>query len=207
MNNIQKDVLREHINVFTNKAAKLLSEIANQRVRLNVPEISLLSLKEESITESETLFPYSHIVSSSMKFGNEFTGRAVLLFPVNKAKLLVDYCMGIHHEKDEKDLVLAEMDYDVIKEISNIMLNTIIGGFTNLLKTTVQFTVPQIELLHVDKNEQVHYLQEDVKILLIHTSFILEEVQVEGLITVSLGVSSLDKLLEEIDILVEEAFQ
>ncbi|HSN67491.1 MAG TPA: chemotaxis protein CheC, partial [Fusibacter sp.] len=82
MNEMQRDLLKEYVNVFMGQAASMLSEMANQHVLLSVSEIELVNM---SVEREAALFPHGYIVSSSMKFGHEFSGRALLLFPAQKA--------------------------------------------------------------------------------------------------------------------------
>lgn len=200
MNELQKDLLREYVNVFIGQAANMLSEMANQRVLLTVPEIEIVNMSDENSTVSRKLFSAGHIVSSSMKFGHDFSGRALLIFPAQKAKLLVDACMGIEDEIYTEDhYELIDTDFDVLKEISNVILNTVIGEFSNLIGTTVEFSVPDVELVFVSEDEQKMYLKNNVYMLMLYTSFLLEDAEIEGVVIVALGMNSLNKLLGKID--------
>ena len=199
INELQKDLLREYINVFIGQAANMLSEMANQRVLLSVPEVEIVNMAEEEVLSNE-LFSHGHIVSSSMKFGNDFSGRAMLIFPAKKAKLLVDACMGMESEEiQDEEFHLIDTDFDVLKEISNVILNSVIGEFSNLLDTTVEFSIPDVELLFVSENEQKMYLKNDIYMLMLYTSFQLAEAEVEGVVIVALGMNSLNKLIDKIN--------
>ena len=199
INELQKDLLKEYINVFIGQAANMLSEMANQRVLLSVPEVEIVNMAEDEVLSSE-LFSHGHIVSSSMKFGNDFSGRAMLIFPAKKAKLLVDACMGMESEEiQDEEFHLIDTDFDVLKEISNVILNSVIGEFSNLLDTTVEFSIPDVELLFVSENEQKMYLKNDIYMLMLYTSFQLAEAEVEGVVIVALGMNSLNKLIDKIN--------
>lgn len=200
MNELQKDLLREYVNVFIGQAANMLSEMANQRVLLTVPEIEIVNMSDENAIMGRKLFSAGHIVSSSMKFGHDFSGRAMLIFPAMKAKLLVDACMGMEDEVYTDDhYELIDTDFDVLKEISNVILNTVVGEFSNLIGTTVEFSVPDVELVFVSEAEQKMYLKNNVYMLMLYTSFVLEDAEVEGVVIVALGMNSLNKLLSKID--------
>ena len=199
INELQKDLLKEYINVFIGQAANMLSEMANQRVLLSVPEVEIVNMAEEEVLSNE-LFSHGHIVSSSMKFGNDFSGRAMLIFPAKKAKLLVDACMGMESEEiQDEEFHLIDTDFDVLKEISNVILNSVIGEFSNLLDTTVEFSIPDVELLFVSENEQKMYLKNNIYMLMLYTSFQLAEAEVEGVVIVALGMNSLNKLIDKIN--------
>lgn len=199
LDEMQRDLLKEYVNVFIGQAASMLSEMANQRVLLTVPEVDIINMSDDTKDLAKPLFNHGHIISSSMKFGNDFSGRALLIFPAQKAKLLVDACMGMEmSDYDEESYELIDTDFDVLKEISNVILNSVIGEFSNLIGTTVEFSIPDIEVLFVSQEEQKMYLNNDVYMMMLYTSFELAEAQVEGVIIVALGLTSLNKLLDKI---------
>jgi chemotaxis protein CheC len=197
MNEMQRDLLKEYVNVFMGQAASMLSEMANQHVLLSVSEIELVNMSDE---REAALFPHGYIVSSSMKFGHEFSGRAILLFPTQKAKLLVDACMGVENAaKTDSPLELNDSDFDVLKEISNVILNSVVGEFSNLMGTTIEFSVPNIDLVYISEKDQILFLKNSVYMLMLHTQFMLAEDEVDGMVIIALGMNSLNKLLGKID--------
>lgn len=197
MNEMQRDLLKEYVNVFMGQAASMLSEMANQHVLLSVSEIELVNMSDERET---SLFPHGYIVSSSMKFGHEFSGRAILLFPAQKAKLLVDACMGVQNAvKTESPHELNDSDFDVLKEISNVILNSVVGEFSNLMGTTVEFSVPNVDLVYISEKDQILFLKNSVYMMMLHTRFMLAEDEVDGMVIIALGMNSLNKLLGKID--------
>lgn len=203
LNDLQNDLLKEYTNVFMGKAANMLSEMANQRVLLNVPKIEVLSMKEQGFDAIKThcLFKSGHIVSSSMNFGHSFSGRALLIFPANKAKSLVDTCLGEVDPSPSKSNAtqLADTDFDVLREISNVILNSIIGEFGNMLDVKLEFSLPDVELIFVSEMEQKMYLKNNVYILMFYTAFSLAETKVDGIIVLVLGMDSLNMLISRLD--------
>lgn len=203
LNEKQNDLLRELINVYIGKAASLLSEMANQRVILNVPAIEILNVNDldDNIDSNKLLFSPGHVVSSSLKFGHDFSGRAFLIFPVNEAKVLVDVCMGepITDYDENLSLNLEDTDFDVLKEISNVILNSVIGEFGNILETKLEFSLPDVELIFVSETEQKIFLKNNIYVLVLHTTFKLAEAKVEGAILLALGMNSLSMVISKID--------
>lgn len=199
LNELQKDLLKEYVNVFIGKAAGMLSEMANQRVLLTVPEVEVINTTY-NIDRQSGLFKHGHIVSSSMQFGDDFNGKALLIFSADKAKILVDSCLGIEPSTGQnQDMALMDTDFDALKEISNVILNSVVGEFSNLVETTVEFTIPDIELVFVGETEQVEVLKKNVYMLLMHTSFTLEKTAIDGVIIIALGVNSLKRLIDRLD--------
>lgn len=40
----------------------------------------------------------------------------------------------------------TDVDFDIIKEIGNIILNSIIGGIGNFLKIKLSYTLPEVKI-------------------------------------------------------------
>jgi chemotaxis protein CheC len=85
-------------------------------------------------------------------------------------------------------------------EVGNIVLNACLGVFGNLLQVQVTFTVPD---LHIDNVQEVLASitindQELQYGLVIHTRFYLRTSDVSGFLVIILGVTSLERLLVEL---------
>ncbi|PKM78776.1 MAG: chemotaxis protein CheC [Firmicutes bacterium HGW-Firmicutes-15] len=208
LNSMQKDVLTEMINVYVGRAAGLLSEMVNQRIILSVPKIELITVSsaDESSKHFPPIFTPGHIISSSMRFGQSFEGKAFLIFPAEQAKLLVNACLGedLLVQVDKETLDFIDTDFDVLKEISNVILNAVIGEFGNFLDTKLEYSLPDIELIYVSESEQKILLKENTYILILHTAFWLAETQVKGVIMIALSMNSVTWLIEKIDTLLED---
>jgi chemotaxis protein CheC len=208
LNEQQSDLLKEYVNVFTGKAASMLSEMANQKILLRVPEVEVLHMAQDGVDALKkiSLFSEGHIVSSVMNFGHDFSGRALLIFPAEKAKNLVDACLGDGNEEDASAVSLEDTDFDVLKEISNVLLNSIIGEFANMLGVKLEFTLPDVELIFVSEFEQKMYLKNNnIYILMLYTVFTLAETKVDGVVVIALGMDSLNMLIAKLNEVLGEA--
>jgi len=208
LNEQQSDLLKEYVNVFTGKAASMLSEMANQKILLRVPEVEVLHMAQDGVDALKkiSLFSEGHIVSSVMNFGHDFSGRALLIFPAEKAKNLVDACLGDGNEEDASAVSLEDTDFDVLKEISNVLLNSIIGEFANMLGVKLEFTLPDVELIFVSEFEQKMYLKNNnIYILMLYTVFTLAETKVDGVVVIALGMDSLNMLVAKLNEVLGEA--
>ena len=204
---MQKDILTELVNVYIGQAASLLSEMVNQKIELTIPQIKLMTVSELHLSEYKYLSVFSsgHVVSSSMSFGNEFQGKAFLVFPPEQAKLLVTACTGetAFPEENEYIVRLVDTDLDILREIGNLIINAIIGEFGNLLDTLVEYSLPEIELISFSETPTV-LLQNNIYILVLHTSFTLSETRITGAVLIALSLNSVSLLLEKINKLAEE---
>ena len=202
---MQKDILTELVNVYIGQAASLLSEMVTQKIELTIPQINLITVSELDFSKYKylTLFSSGHVVSSSMSFGNEFQGKAFLVFPPKQAKLLVTACTGEIAIPAESEVCLVDTDIDILREIGNLIINAIIGEFGNLLDTRVEYSLPEIELISFSETQKI-LLQNDLYILVLHTSFTLSKTRVTGAVLIALSLNSVSLLLEKINELAED---
>ena len=198
---LQKDLLVELLNTNLGVAASLLSEMVNQKVILSLPTLELQKGNEIDLKPLEKEDSEFHTsVLGSMRFGKDFSGNAYIVFPAEKAKYLVEACLGEEENENENELYgkLTAQDFDVIKEISNIIFNAVIGGFANLFELKLEYSLPQIEMTVVNSME-TSLLPENMHFLSMFNSFYLSRSQVRGMIFIALSISSENMLLEKIN--------
>ncbi|OPY56188.1 MAG: CheY-P phosphatase CheC [Pelotomaculum sp. PtaU1.Bin035] len=204
LSSLQQHVLKEFLNVSIGQATYSLSEMANQKIQLTIPEIELTNipslskkLKDGSFSKMFT----GHIVSSSLAFGNEFNGKAKLVFPVNKGKILVNFFVGeeVSPENGYDQDNFSDTDIDALKEIGNIILNTIVGGFANLLDKQIIYSLPEVDFSYYPGQEPELIFDVGHNILLIHTTFSLVKAKVEGAIFIILTMESISNLIGKIN--------
>ncbi|WP_209123500.1 chemotaxis protein CheC [Alkalihalobacillus sp. BA299] len=208
LNDLQKDLLTELVNVYVGQAANMLSEMVSQKIALSIPEVELISISDVDPFDQRfnIFFSEGHLITSSLKFGHEFNGKAILMFPADQAKILVNTCLGeMITENDVDAKSLMDTDLDVLKEISNVILNAIIGEFGNFLELRLEYALPEIELIFISQADKTTFLQNEVHVLILHTSFLLAETNVKGVIVIALSMNSISTLLSKIDALLENA--
>ena len=208
LNEQQKDILGEIVNVYIGQAASLLSEMTGQEIQLSVPQVVMLTgdTIDAELFAVSGLLAQGHIISSSIQFSQGLQGKTSLLFPASQAKSLVNACLGeidqFNTTNTSRDLL--DTDFDVLKEVANVILNSIMGGFGELLGTCIEYSVPEIEMLFVADNEQRQFLSKQASILLLKTDFSLTTTSVQGVILIAYSVNSMGQLLEKINSLIKE---
>ncbi|WP_434067172.1 chemotaxis protein CheC [Paenibacillus sp. JJ778] len=206
LNDLQKDLLTELVNVYVGQAANMLSEIVDKRIVLNIPEVELISISDVDPGDRRynIFFSEGHLFRSSLQFGYEFQGKAFLMFPVEQAKVLANICLGeLGESVIPNDPNLMDTDLDVLKEVSNVLLNAIIGEFGKFLEIKLEYVLPDIELIYVTNSDQQILLQNEVYVLVLHTSFLLADTDVTGIIVIALSMNSISSLLAKMDALLE----
>ncbi|UMZ73445.1 chemotaxis protein CheC [Natranaerofaba carboxydovora] len=205
LSSIQEDALKEFMNIYIGQASSLLSDITGEKIELKIPEIKLLNFppgKKPDIG-SLNILPKGDIISSSLSFGDELKGKARLVFPADKTRTLVNLCLGEDALPDEEEFDLenlTDIDSDAMRELGNIVLNSIMGGLANLTGICLNYSIPEIEVLYFPKVEAEEIsLEDNLYVLIIKNTFSFSNTEVEGAILVALSIDSVNWLIKKID--------
>ncbi len=135
---LELDALREIGSIGAGHAATALSQLADKKVMITVPEIGVRSL-----TEIPGLFgsPEELVAAIYMKLMGDVVSRTMLLFPRDSALNLADILM-----KKAPGLMtfLSEMGYSALKEAGNILTGSFVNALAEFLQLTLMPTVPQL---------------------------------------------------------------
>ena len=192
----QKDALTELINIGYGRAAAALSELTGYRITLEVPNVSMHEIQDIPPLLEE--FVDDEVASVNQMFSGAISGNAMLLLDQESAVMLSRLLTDEGSTGREFDASARE----IITEVGNILLNACLGVFGNLLKVHVSFAVPR---LHVETVQHVLAsvnLEVDEKLrygLMIHTRFRLRASNVTGYLIIILGITSLDRMLRELE--------
>ena len=201
LNEMQKDVLLEQMNIYIGQAAALLSEMIDHRIDLSVPELNIMEVDIDNyICQAFPSFIGSDAVSSSIRFGDEFSGKAYLVFPTIEAKKLINLFTGdVFPDVNVKTVQLVENDLDVMTELGNVILNAIIGGMSNFLGTMVEYSMPEIEMLDLSETEPSKDSTAKMYIMLIRTAFNVSDQNISGYIMVIMSMDSIELLVGKLE--------
>lgn len=196
---IQYDILKEVFNISVGKAADMLSEMVNRKILLSVPNIEIMD--EGTDVAINSYLPEKiagTLMVSSISFEKQFLGRANLIFPADKMKKVISLCM--HDDTITcEDLNFSDIDFDIIKEVGNIILNCIMGETANCLDASFEYSLPDVKVY-----SQTDF-DKDIKesgfshVLVLYISFTIDATMIEGAIVVDLTMNSLRELLKKLD--------
>ncbi|MBY0521932.1 MAG: chemotaxis protein CheC [Gemmataceae bacterium] len=201
LNDLQKDALTELINIAFSRTAASLSELTGNRVELEVPEVSVHPIAE--LTAALARFVNGEVATVHQVFSGPVAGDALLLLNHAGAVELVALLTG----EDAPPRRLEASAKEVLTEIGNILLNSCMGVFGNVLQVNFSFTVPRLHMealngllksLVIGKDELRHAL-------LVGAKFRLRGSVVTGCLVLILGVASLDILFQAIETWAEGA--
>lgn len=204
---LKGDILKELFNISVGKAAGMLSEIINKKIILNVPNVEFINVKETKIKLEKSVPKVLNgtLMVSSISFEESLTGKANLIFPAKKMRTFINLCL--HEEDNIYQADFTDVDFDIIKEIGNIILNCIIGSIGNLLNINLTYALPEVKVFKkIDFNKDVEE-NENSHILLLYISFIIDDTEIEGAIIINLTFNSLNELMKKIDKIEVELYE
>jgi chemotaxis protein CheC len=190
----QKDALTELINIGYGRAAGALSEMTGYRISLEVPRVSMHPINEIGpILEGQLS---QSVASVNQRFSGPVSGNALLLLSEASAIVLSRLLSEDRNVARDFDSNAKE----IITEVGNILLNACLGIFGNLLQIHVSFSVPSLSVENVSK--VIHHAARQAEELsfglMIQTRFHVKEEDVTGYLVIVLGITSLDRLLQEL---------
>ena len=193
LNARQKDTLTELINIGYARAAGALSDLTGHRITLAVPEVAIHPIEE--ITPALQEVVGGEITSVNQFFGGTISGNAILLLD-KSAALLLNRLLTDRPAAESLD----ESAREVIIEVGNIVLNACLGVFGNLLQVQITFTVPHLQVDDVEQIMRSIRIQDQSfrYALMIHTRFHLRASDVSGYLVIILGVTSLERVIQEL---------
>jgi Chemotaxis protein CheC, inhibitor of MCP methylation len=197
---LRKDILKELFNISVGKSASILSEIIDKKILLNVPDIEILDVKANKV-ELDKYFSNiidGAIMVSSISFKEKSAGKASLIFPADKMRNFINLCLHEDSEDGYCDLNFTDIDFDIIKEVGNIVLNSIIGEIGNYISIKFNYMLPEIKVFNSMDVGQFIENEEYEYILMLYVTFNIENSQIEGAIVINLTLKFLDEILKNI---------
>ena len=192
----QKDALGELINIGYGRAAGALSELTGYRIILEAPNVSMHEINEIAPLLSNVI--RGEVASVNQMFSGPISGNAMLLLDEKSALVLSQLLTDERSPVRDFDASARE----IITEVGNILLNACLGVFGNLLQVHVSFAVPRLhvesiqevlESISIESEERLRYG------LMIHTRFHIRASNVTGYLIIILGITSLDRMLRELE--------
>jgi chemotaxis protein CheC len=191
------------INIAFSRAAASLSQIAENRVDLEVPDVTVHPIIE--LWDTLSTFVQGEVASVHQVFTGPVAGDAFLLLNFDGAAKLVDLLT----RSSMPSQYLGASAKEVVTEVGNILLNACLGVFGNLLKIRFSFSVPRLSLealeglvssIAIDRGELEHAL-------VVGARFKLQESEVTGCLVLVLGITSLSMFVAAVEAWAERSLQ
>lgn len=189
----QIDTLREFINIGVGQAASILNQLVGKHIVLKVPEIKLVMLEDlqSFLLDSKE----NHFSSVNLAFKGFFEGTSKLIFSTENASKLVTLFTDDNLESEDLDSIRI----GTLTEIGNIVLNSLVGTISNLLKMSLTYTLPSYIEGEIDKILMADLYQTNRYCILARTTFIITELEIVGDFVLVVEIESLERLLKAIE--------
>ena len=133
---VEKDILREILNIGLARAADSFALVAQGRVLLTIPDVLIVDVAE--MLELARNYGSQHFLVQSDIRG-DFNGATLLAFSPEHIKQLSEVCLRL---KAPASLDLSEMQRSLLLEVSNIITGALVTQLANLLKVAVYGAPP-----------------------------------------------------------------
>ncbi|GHA61009.1 hypothetical protein GCM10007389_11660 [Pontibacter akesuensis] len=140
---LERDIIKEILNIGLARAADSFAAIARDKVLLKVPDIQLIEVKKliDLVTEYED----THIIIQSDIKG-DFNGATLMLFSDDHVVRLSEVCLAmVEVQKGE----LSVMQESLLLEISNIITGAMVTQMANILKANIYGSPPKSPKNHI----------------------------------------------------------
>jgi chemotaxis protein CheC len=138
LTDIERDALAELSNIAMARAATSLRQMVENQVLLSVPSVDIVSKEEATRLVGKPNNP--KLVAVRQDFKGPFSGRALLIFPEANSLELVRVVVGKELPRED----ISDLEDEALAETGNIILNGWVATIANLLKRTLDISLPVV---------------------------------------------------------------
>lgn len=133
---VDKDILREILNIGLARAADSFALVAQGRVLLTIPDVLIVDVGE-MLELARSYGSHHFLVQSDIR--GDFNGATLLAFSPEHIQRLSEVCLRL---RLPATLNLSEMQRSLLLEVSNILTGALVTQLANLLKVAVYGAPP-----------------------------------------------------------------
>ena len=188
---IEKDIIKEIINISLAKAADSFAVISKDTVLINVPDLQVIT-QEMAVSEISKREEIKVIIHSEIM--GDLKGNTLLLFNQEHVDKLAEVCLSKHFNEVD-DIVKNSL----LLEISNIITGTLVTQLANILKLNLYGSVPDEPIYPSEKeldNFRLNLSATRSFLVTIHTEFINHKNKVGLPLMIIFDIQNLNKILE-----------
>ena len=189
LDELERDALTELVNIGVSRAAVSLRKMVGKPVLLSVPAVDIVSQKAAAalIGQRES----DDLVAIRQEFGGAFAGQALLIFPEANS---VDLVLAIMGEDIDAADVISFRD-EALAETGNVILNGCLSTIANLLRQSLQMSLPKV--LYGDGKvifDVVSDRENNGLVLFLYIDFSVQDRDIRGYIAMIMDLPSLAML-------------
>jgi len=192
LSDYQKDALTELMNIGVGKGSATLNEMLAFPVTLHIPEVDVI---RHSDLLTHASFVQEKVLSGvNLAFSGDLKGFSQIVFPKDSAQKLVAMLIG----ETETPVEFNELHASSLTEVGNIVLNSLMGSFSNFFAKKLRYVVPTYE----EGSPKYIFQQQipsDAVLLFCQAHFEVESLNIQGDIIILFTLNSFEDLKSEIE--------
>ena len=195
MNYMEMDVIKEVGSIGTGNAASALSGMLGTRVRMVLPQVSVLDFNEalNAIGNPETI-----VAAVMAQMSLEINGIMLFILKPDLVNDIVGRLLG-HHIDDYSQL--DQMDISALNEVGNIMISSYVNALSGLAGVDVVLSVPEISvnmLGGILSVPMIEFGYQTDKLMIIRGKFIIDEKELDSDLLMLPDIVSLNYLMKKL---------
>lgn len=197
MNSMELDVLREIGSIGTGNAATALSTLLNTKIKMSMPEVSILGYNEAI---NKMGGPEKIVAGVMSRISGEINGIMLYTQELDSINTMLQ---GVLAEKIDNYFQMNEMEISAIIEVGNIIISSYMNAITSLAGISTTLSVPGISINMLGgilAVPMVEYGYESNKILSIGGKLSMDEKVLESNLILLPDVKSLNHLFQKLGI-------
>ena len=195
MGAMELDIIKEVGSIGTGSAATALSSLLDTRIRMTIPEVSILGYNDviDALGDPEEM-----IAAVLVQMSGEMKG--IMLF-----LLKMDFIQEVSSEMLGKQVTdydqLGELEISALTEVGNIIISTYTNALSSLAGIDINLSVPAISVNMLGGILSVPMIElgyETNKMLTITGKFIINDVQLDSNLLMLPDIDSLNYLMKKL---------
>lgn len=197
----QEDALKEIGNIGVSKAAKQLSILLHSPIKISIPKISFMKLKEiDDFGQENEIFSFVYQMLSE-----DLQGYVALAFKREQTNLLTMSVLGKIPQLTQEEARACEQE--ALLEIGNIIISSCITAIVDLLAKKARLTLPyynENNIMTLLKDLCASFPNPLEEVLVVSTILDTEKDKLSGNLFLVLTTDSTQTVLEAIKELINE---
>ena len=205
INNDERDILQEVMNIAFGKASADLAELIDIYVVLSITDITLLSTVEVPQYIEEEIKDFERVCVIKQNFRGKFHGSALLFFPGGAGKQLFSlFDNGDKSDDDLADLSVV-LEKETLLEVGNILIGASVGKVAELLDDEITYRPPKI-IVDSSPNDIVDWdlAEPECPAILMRTVFSFEKRDISGFLFLIPSYNSFEWLKKALNSFLEQ---
>jgi len=188
------DAFREIFNIGIGRAASALSKIVYETVKLSVPRLDILRLRQLDDVLANSF--QDELALVKQEFSGSAAGTAYLLMSKQASLKLVN---ALIHHSDATQESFGEAEKSLLTEVGNILINALVGSMANTLGIGFELGQPTCAVAGSRTLQEDSNLTGSDYVMFVETLFLLPGRHIGGNLVILLGSAEMGKVLKGID--------